>query len=160
MIIILGLKKHIGRLGHDAEDEYGRKFELKSTTTNSFGTARDVSVEMINGRRVRYWVFAKGVNHQDGFDIETIHLCTPAMMKTYFDQLESKFKPDITIQNMVLKQVKKVLNKTQFERLVYLLNRGMTYNNPKISIKYVTEHGVKIDITDPKNSIRVLKTYK
>lgn len=47
MIQILGLINAKGRLGYDAEDKDGRKFEMKSTKT-SFDIGRDVSISMIN----------------------------------------------------------------------------------------------------------------
>lgn len=154
MIKILGLIDNESRLEHDAEDEYGHIFELKSSTKNSFGTARDVSIKMITKWRKSYWIFANGINYTDRFEIEVMYLCTPSMMKKKFDSMEEKFNPDKTIRNIVLKHVKKLLSISQFNRLSYLIDRGMTYNNPHISMKYVKEYGVEIDLKDPKNSLK------
>ena len=154
MIQMLGLIDMPRRLGHDAEDKSGHKFELKSTTKTSFSTGRDVSVNMINIWRKRYWIFAKGINYQDGFEIKSMYLCTPKMMNEQFDIFEKKFQFDIKLQDTVLEHTKKILNITQLSRLTYLINRGMTYNNPHIGLKYVREHGVEIDLKDPKNSLK------
>ena len=78
------------------------------------------------------------------------------MMKEYFDQLVKKFDPDIKIRDAALSHVGKILSATQTDRLAYLINRGMTYNNPHIGLNYVAEKGIKIDMKDPKNSLRKL----
>ncbi len=156
MIEILGLKKAEGRLGHDAEDNNGNIFELKSSTKNSFGTGRDVSVSMINKWRKRHWVFANGTNYKSGFKIESMYYCSPNMMKDQFDILYEKFKPDMKISKTVLAYVDGILVEIQIERLKYLLNRGMTYNNPHISMKYVSSYGIEIDLSCPKNSLKTI----
>ena len=154
MIRMLGLKEVAGRLGHDAEDDDGHFFELKSTTKASFGTARDVSIEMINGWRSHYWVFATGTNYKDGFEIETMYLCTPDIMREQFDVFEAKFDSDLALRNSMVSYVTKILKKSQVDRLTYLIDRGMTYNNPHISLKYVREHGVELDLTDTAQSLK------
>ena len=156
MIRMLGLKAREGRMGHDAEDDQGRKFELKSTTKSGFGTARDVSVSMIAKWRKLHWVFAKGTNYEDGFEIESMYLCTADMMKERFDVMEKKFEPDMAIQNAVLTHVKSLLTTMQLDRLAYLIERGMTYNNPHIGAKYVKSHGVRIDLKRPAPSFKEL----
>ena len=158
MIRMLGLKDMKNRMGHDAEDDQGRKFELKSTTKSGFATARDVSVNMIAKWRKLHWVFAKGTNYADGFEIESMYLCTADMMKEQFDIMEKKFEPDITIQNAVLTHVKSLLTTMQLNRLAYLIERGMTYNNPHIGVKYVESHGVRIDLKRPAPSLKELLT--
>ena len=67
MVNLLGLKKAEGRLGHDAEDDKGNIFELKSSTKNSFGTGRDVSISMINKWRKKALDICKWYELQDGF---------------------------------------------------------------------------------------------
>ena len=151
---MLGLKEVAGRMGHDAEDDAGRTFELKSTTRTSFGTARDVSIDMIRGWRSHYWIFATGTNYKDGFEIESLYLCTPAMMSAQFDTFEAKFGPDLTLRNSVVSHVGKILKKSQLDRLTYLIDRGMTYNNPHIDLKYVQEHGVELDLSDAAQSLK------
>lgn len=156
MIKILGLNNTVGRLGHDAEDEFGNKFELKSSTKGSFGTGRDVSVKMINIWRERYWIFSSGKNYQDGFKIESLYFCSPKMMKEKFDEMENKFKPDMEIMNVVIKHMKKIISKTYLDRLIYLINRGMTYNNPHIGMPYIKKHGIEIDLDNPVKSLKKL----
>ena len=146
MIEILGLNSAVGRLGHDAKDEFGNKFELKSSTKNDFSTGRVVSIKMINIWRERYWIFATGENYQDGFKIKSLYFCSPEMMKEKFDVMETKFKPDIEILETVVKHMKQIINKTHLERMIYLMNRGMTYNNPKIGMPYIKKHSIKIDM--------------
>lgn len=154
MISVLGLKKTAGRLGHDAEDEYGNIFELKSSTKGSFGTGRDVSIEMIDRWRKRHWIFANGTNYSDGFRIESLYYCSPTMMESCFDAMSAKFEPDITLRESVLRHIRKILSATQIDRLTYLINRGMTYNNPHIGMKYIKEHGIEINLNDPKTSLQ------
>lgn len=156
MIRLLGLINAEGRLGHDAEDKRGNIFELKSSTKDSFGTSRDVSIDMINKWRKRYWIFAQGINYKKGFEINLLYLCTPDMMKEQFDTLAKRFESDVNIRDIVVTNLKKILESSKLERLIYLINRGMTYNNPHISIKYVKEHGVEIDLQNPKTHLEKL----
>ena len=154
MIRMLGLRGVVGRLGHDAEDDDGHTFELKSTTKNSFGTGRDVSINMIGRWRTRHWIFAVGTNYRDGFEIDAMYLCTPTMMKEQFDLFEARFGPDLTLRDTVIGYIKKLLEKSQIERLTYLIDRGMTYNNPHISLKYVREHGIELDLANAAQSLK------
>ena len=85
-----------------------------------------------------------------------MYLCTPAMMRAEFDRLEKRFEPGIGLRNAVLDHVRRVLSATQLDRLAYLINRGMTYNNSHIGMKYVRENGVRIDLADPAGSLQEL----
>jgi len=127
---------------------------MKSTTKESFGTGRDVSVEMITKWRERHWVFAHGTNYDNGFSIEEMYYCSPAMMKEKFDEMELRFAPDIHIRDTIMIHVKRILNSAQLKRLYYLVSRGMTYNNPHIGLKYVKEHGVKINLEFPAEHLK------
>src|SRR2546427_9421042 len=88
---LLRLRRMPGRHGHDAEDEFGNRYELKSTTRGGVGTGRDVSQEMIDGWRKRYWICAKGRNLRSGFQINELYFLSPAMMEGWFQQMEEKF---------------------------------------------------------------------
>ena len=129
-------------------------FELKSSTKSSFGTGRDVSIEMMDRWRQRRWIFANGTNYSDGFRIESTYYCSPAMMKGCFDIMSAKFEPDITLRESVLRHIRKILSATQIDMLAYLISRGMTYNNPHIGMKCIKEHGIEIDLNDPQASLQ------
>ena len=129
---------------------------MKSTTQDSFGTGRDVSLDMIAKWKELYWVFASGTNYEDKFEIDEMYLCTPDMMLDWFEELEGRFGPDICLRDAVLNHVKRVLSAAQLDRLVYLIDRGITYNNPHIDMKYVRKHGVNIDLEDPADSLQEL----
>ncbi len=154
MISMLGLIKNESRMGHDAEDEHGHLFELKSTTKNNFATGRDVSIQMITKWKPRHWIFASGENYASGFKIKSMYYCSPQMMEKQLDSMIKKFKPDLQILELVVNNVKEILDPNQLKRLEYLLNRGMTYNNPHIRLTYVRDNGIKINLQDPKNSFK------
>ena len=133
------------RIGHDARDNFDNPFELKTTTKNSVTTARDVGPHTLEKWRGRYWICAKGRNMPAGFVIEEIYFLSPSMMKEWIDSIEARFKPDLELLESVLD----ILRQSEFEtskeeRLEYLVKRGITLNNPKISWHYVKSNGIQI----------------
>jgi hypothetical protein len=56
----------------------------------------------------------------------------------------------------VLERISKVFKKEELERVEYLITRGMTYNNPKISWDYLVKNGTKLDL---KNTSQDLKKF-
>lgn len=153
---LLQLKHMEGRAGHDAEDEFGNKYELKSTTMTGFGTARDVSLEMINNWRQRYWICAKGTNLVSGFEIEELYFLSPRMLEGWFSQMEARFAPDEGLRKKILSAQAGKLSRLEEERLDYLIKRGMTYNNPHIGMNYVRKNGILINSDNPASHLRKL----
>jgi hypothetical protein len=141
---LFNLRKNPNRLGPDAFDEKDNPFELKTTTQNSVGTGRDVSIGMIQGWRQRYWIVAKGLNLKSGFEPEAIYFLDPQMMDKALAKIEEHIKPDIHLGDKALPHLEGKLNTHEIDRLRYLINRGSTLNNPKIPWHYVEENGVQI----------------
>jgi hypothetical protein len=56
----------------------------------------------------------------------------------------------------VIEKISKVFKKEEIERIEYLITRGMTYNNPKISWDYLVQHGTKLSLT---NTAKELKKF-
>lgn len=153
---LLNLTQMPGRAGHDAEDEMGNKYELKSTTKGGFGTGRDVSPGMIQNWRERYWVCAKGRNLRSGFNIEELYFLSPNMLEGWFSSMESKFSNDYELREKALRNQRGELSQEEIERLNYLISRGATYNNPHIGLSYVRENGISIDLGEPAKHLRKL----
>ena len=146
-----------GRMGADAVDEYGNSYELKSATRSGVTTGRDVGLHTIARYRTRYWIICRGVNRQRaGFVIEECRFLSPAMLEGWFQQIETRLKPDLDL----LERVLAVLRTSNFDdqaidRLSYLVHRGYTLNNPKIPWPYVATHGIRLE-GDPKSHLRRL----
>lgn len=132
------------RLGPDATDNFGNPFELKTTTQNSVGTARDVSIEMIAEWKRRYWIIAKGVNLRTGFRIDSIYFLDPTMMNRILTSIEEKIRPDIQLRDKLTPFIHGKCSDEEIERFRYLMSRGATLNNPKIPWSYIVENGIEI----------------
>jgi hypothetical protein len=133
------------RRGSDAHDNAGNAYELKSTTVGSVGTARDVSLEMLRDWRARYWIVAKGENLENGFRIDEIYFLSPKMMEERFTEIERKIRPDLELRDKVVDLLRDPLDSKALGRVTYLMTRGASLNNPKISWGYIQNHGVKIE---------------
>jgi len=153
---LLRLRHMKGRHGHDAEDEEGNPIELKTTTKDGFGTGRDVSLAMITEWKTRYWVCAKGRNLRSGFKIEEVYFLSPKMLQGWFGKMEKKFGPDIILREKMVSEVRNILSKEELQRLEYLVNRGMTYNNPHVGLSYVRKNGVRIGLQSPAKDLKAL----
>lgn len=153
---LLRLKHMPGRWGHDAEDEVGNPYELKTTTKSGFGTGRDVSPRMIAEWRTRYWVCARGRNLRSGFVFDEIYFLSPEMLEEWFKSVDARFAPDARLRDRAIERLRDVVEPKDLERVEYLFNRGMTYNNPHIGLVYVRSHGVLLDRNDPAASLRAV----
>jgi hypothetical protein len=151
---LLKLRRMPSRHGHDAEDEFGNPYELKSTTRGGVGTGRDVSQGMIDQWRTRYWICAKGRNLRSGFQISELYFLSPRMMEEWFQQMEEKFLADRELRDRVLARITDTVTPVETERIRYLIERGMTYNNPHISWIYIRRHGLKLDIRNGADQLR------
>lgn len=155
---LLQLKHMPGRWGHDAEDEHGNHYELKTTTRSGFGTGRDVSPRMISEWRTRYWVCAQGRNLRSGFIFDEIHFLSPGMLEEWFSTLEARFAPDEKLRDLAIERLRDSVKEEDLRRVEYLFNRGMTYNNPHIGRAYVKAHGVSLGTVNPADKLRALVT--
>jgi len=143
--LMFGLELSLRRLGPDAQDENGNPYELKSTTKGGIGTGRDVSIQMLQEWRRRYWVVGKGVNLVSGFRFDEIYFLSPEMVKGRLNEIEEKIRPDLELCDEVVERLQDHFSDEQLERVSYLMSRGATLNNPKISWKYIQQNGVKIE---------------
>ncbi len=99
---LFNLNLNPDRLGPDAHDEFGNQFELKSTTVSGVGTGRDVSIEMLEAWRQRYWIVGVGRNLEEGFVFDDIYFLTPEMMDERLTQIEDHIRPDLELRNIIL----------------------------------------------------------
>lgn len=156
---LFNLRKNPNRLGPDAFDEKGNPFELKTTTQNSVGTGRDVSIEMIQQWRQRYWIVAKGLNLKSGFEPEAIYFLDPQMIDRALAKIEEHIKPDIQLGDKALPHLDGKVSTREIERLRYLISRGSTLNNPKIPWHYVAENGILISKDHASELRKLVETH-
>jgi len=133
-----------GRIGPDAIDGNGNEYELKSTTTGSITTARDVGPHTLERWRTRYWICTKGRNTARGFIFQEIYFLAPQMLEEWIQQLEQRFTTDLQLLENALDALERSEWRGDVERLQYLVMRGLTVNNPKIPWAYVQTRGIRI----------------
>ena len=143
-------------MGADALGDHDEPIELKSTTKEGVTTARDVGPHTLTKWREKYWIVGKGHQVGEKFEFEEIYFLSPSMLEEWLGTLEAWFRDNLRI----LDQVKELLRNSKVSeedqtRLAYLVERGMTKNNPKIFMQYVREHGVRIG-RDHARSLRTL----
>lgn len=119
-LLILNLKGLASREGNDARDEAGNEYELKTVNvllTSSFSTHHHLNPVILSKyRKVRAWYFSI----YEGIELVEIFRMTPADLEmSFFAPWEAKWRK---------------------------MNEGRSsefrdINNPKISVKYVQEHG-------------------
>jgi hypothetical protein len=119
-LLILNLQGLASREGNDARDDAGNEYELKTVNvllTSSFSTHHHLNrVILAKYRKVHAWYFSV----YEGIELVEIFRMTPTQLDSAF------FTPW----------------ETKWEKM----NEGRTsefrdINNPKISVKYVQEHG-------------------
>lgn len=111
VLLVLGLKALPGREGNDAVDEYGNEYELKSVNTR-------LTKNFSTHHHMNLTIIAK-YRQVDWFfavyesiELRAIYKLTPAALEPFFAKWEEK------------------------------LTAGATHlNNPKISLRFVIEHG-------------------
>ena len=155
LVEILGLTPLQGRAGADAVDAQGNRFELKTGTRGDITTARDVGPDTLAHYRTLYWVVARGRNLRTGFVIDEVYFLAPRMLEDWFRDIERRyFDRDQALIQAALGILRGAGFTGDLDRLAYLLNRGMTLNNPKIPWHYVRSHGVRLNLSnDPRNQV-------
>lgn len=165
MRVLFRLTKRVGagRIDEDAIDEDGNPFELKSATKASVTTARDVGPHTLEKWRGRFWICARGTNtYANGFTIDQAYFLSPSMMKRWIDELETRFQKDLALLDAVTEALAvRSFSEADIARVTYLVRRGLTLNNPKISWRYVEAHGIPFDLSgDPAEQLRhLVKQY-
>lgn len=141
----LQLERSPSRTGSDAKDEFGNRYELKTVTTNSVTTGRDVGLPYLARLRDSFLVCARGVNTDYGFRTESIYFLSPDMMEDWITNLETKILADAALVDTAVEALEATGFEGDVQRLRYLASRGFTVNNPKISWAYIVGHGVRIE---------------
>jgi hypothetical protein len=150
MAKLLGLRTTGKRSGFDALDELGNPYELKTTSKKDVGTGRDVGRTWIAKLRSGYFVAAKTDPSSGEWEPSEMIFCHPNDLEDWIkDKLESRLGPDENLRDRVVASLSDHFETDEIERLVYIIDRGMTYNNPKISWDYLEKHGTKIDLSRP-----------
>lgn len=145
-----------GRMGADAIDEVGNKYELKSATKQGVSTGRDVGIHTLQRYRTRYWIICQGINRRTGFEFQECRFLSPTMMEGWFSSIEERLQRDLDLLGRVLRDMVGLnYSEDEMNRLEYLVRRGYTLNNPKIPWRYVQDHGILI-AGDPKKALRRL----
>ncbi len=126
MCQLLGLKEGAGRSGVDAFFEfvangalYSVPIELKSTTTGSVSTARDVGPTHIAKWRSRIWVF--GFYNSSGTSLQKLLVLGPNEMESWIGEKEQYIKPDFVIGE-------RVAEKLDFEDLYFICSEKSKYS--------------------------------
>lgn len=126
MCQLLGLRGGAGRSEEDAFFDFeanGRMcsapIELKSTTTDSVSTARDVGPTHIAKWRSRIWVF--GFYDPSGTALQKLLALGPNEMESWIAEKELYIKPDFAIED-------RVAEKLDFEDLYIVCERKCKYS--------------------------------
>lgn len=141
-----GLESLPGRLGADAIDAHGNRFELKTTSKKSGGvsTARDLGPKKLDEWRGYYWLISRGSNRSDGFQASRHFFLAPQHMEGWYAKLDAGFNADIALGERVKALVGDALAEKEKERLARLLHRGMLLNDPTIPWSYIEQNGVEL----------------
>lgn len=106
LIRLIGLRSGVSRSGVDAYYDFSAEgvryttpIELKSTTSRSVSTARDVGLHHIEKWRQRVWVF--GFYDRPGNRLEDVLVLGPQDMEPWIGKLERYIAPDIAIGERV-----------------------------------------------------------
>ena len=142
---LLELQRTGKRIGPDATDEHGNKFELKTTTRQGLSTARDVGTDYLGKLRTQYLIAARGRQTDYGFAFEDIFFLHPDDLEDWIQPLEAQVKRDEDIVNRAHSALETLGACCRtLMRLLYIGKRGSTRNNPKIPWRYITEHGTRL----------------
>lgn len=106
MCDLLGLRKGVGRSGVDAfydfvidGERYAAPLELKSTSSTSVSTARDVGPSHIEKWRMRIWLF--GFYDKKGTTLRRLVALRPFEMEPWIGRIEKYIASDFTIGERV-----------------------------------------------------------
>lgn len=151
MAELLGLSTTGKRNGFDAVDSVGNPYELKTTSVRDVGTGRDVGRVWIEKIRAGYFVAAKtDTSVKSEWKPSEVIFCHPSDLEEWIaEKLESRISVDEELRDRILETLGDEVSQDEKARIEYLMGRGMTYNNPKISWEYLLSHGVVLDLNRP-----------
>jgi hypothetical protein len=145
LALLLNLQRSQSRTGSDARDEFGNRYELKTVTTSSMTTGRDIGPDYLDRLGQSYVVCARGTNTDYGFSPSDIYFLAPHMMEDWIKVIESRIGGDRVLVDAAIEALRAVDFEGDLERLRYVGYRGITLNNPKVSWRYITSHGVRLE---------------
>ena len=136
--ILFDFEKVEGREGADARDRYGNLWELKTVNAalvSGVSTNHHCNLKHISDFRQERWLFSiyKGIH------LEEVYAMSPGMLEHFF----SKWEADLLAQ--VAAKEAQTGEPLPEEELLKIHK-----NNPKISIKYIRDNGIKVyPVPDP-----------
>lgn len=160
-----GLEQVIGRAGVDARDQNGYPYELKSATKRGISTARDVGLHTIEVWRKRYWIIAIGSSYvEEGgykrFEITALYIAHPDHLDERFSQLEQTINNRLAPCEEVLKAAQAAGVKAEIlQKCRSVIERGITLNNPKISIRLIEKNATRLDEKNPSQSQEQIQEF-
>ena len=81
--------------------------------------------------------------------IDEVYFLAPQLLEDWFRDIERRyFERDQGLIRDALGILRRAGFTGDLDRLAYLLNRGMTINNPKIPWHYVRAHGVQLNLSN------------
>jgi len=139
------------RQGIDATDEpwnphVRNPYELKSTTTDQCGSARDFSRKTIEKWSGQYLIIGFGVNKDSGYEFEFIYVLHPDDLKGWFTRRRKKM--DAADEETLIDIEYMAAGGAPFERISRAIDRfdkASLENNPKISLAYCRRNGTLLE---------------
>ena len=147
-----------GRSGADAVDEFGNRYELKSTTTGQISTSRDVLPRKIDEWRTRIWICVSGVLSKNlekkTFAFEKMFVLFPADMEGFFEQILSGMDPVLKECALIRQDLEEELRypKKRLDFFDSMTEARLKRNNPHIPWVYIEENGHEILLNIKKRS--------
>lgn len=155
-----GLINSTKRYGADAYDENGIEFEIKSGTTQThISTARDFGFNILREYKRKYWIIASGLLASNKeYVMNELYIAHPDNLSFFFNKVESMLEANQRVVN-IIKEASIPLTVQDKEIMHKILNRGITMNDPRISMKDVRIHCIKIDHINPETARVQVKKF-
>ena len=141
----LNLSRSHSRMGSDARDEFGNRYELKTVTTRNVTTGRDIGPDYLDRLRQSYFICARGEYTDYGFHIRDIYLLAPEMMEEWIAGIERRLASDRNLVDSALEALRRAGFAGDLSKLRQIGYRGFTLNNPKIPWSYIESHGIRLE---------------
>lgn len=135
-----------GRNGLDAKHRDGHEFELKTTTTPAFPTARDLSLATLDRWVNRHWIFGHGKNYKSGFQFTELYYMPPSKMYPLLLNTADALKIREKVSGIVVDLFKKSEYNTaeNMRALKFVVARGCKMNNTKLHLRQVRKIGYRL----------------
>lgn len=136
-----------GRNGLDALHRDGHRFELKSTTTLAFPTARDLSLETLDRWVQCHWIFGYGKNYKSGFRFLELYYYPPSKMYPLLLATAKQLQKRVEVANLALDWLKHSEHNTpeNIRAMKFIVARGTKMNNTKLPLKRVRKDGYRLE---------------